>query len=150
MAHTYTSLLHHVIFSTKDRAPMLDSELKARLFPYMGGITRELGGVALTINGPADHVHLLVSLPPVIAPSEFVGKLKCNSSGWVHKTLSNRYAFAWQTGYSAFSVSASQREKVERYIANQEEHHRIVTFKEELIEFLKKHGVDYDERYLFD
>jgi REP element-mobilizing transposase RayT len=82
MAHTYTSLLSHIIFSTKGRVPMLDSELKTRLFSYMGGIVRDLGGVALSINGPTDHVHIPASLPPTISLSDFVGKVKANSSGW--------------------------------------------------------------------
>ncbi len=150
MAHTYTSLLSHIIFSTKDRVPMLDAELKTRLFPYMGGIIRELGGAGLSINGPTDHVHLLASLPATIALSDFVGKVKANSSGWVHKTFPNQREFKWQVGYGAFSVSVSQRDKVLTYIADQEEHHRKVSFKEEFMGFLKKHGIAYDERYVFD
>lgn len=150
MAHTYTSLLSHIIFSTKDRVPMLDAELKSRLFPYMGGIVRELGGVALSINGPTDHVHILASLPATIALADFVGKVKANASGWVRKTFPNHLEFKWQTGYGAFSVSVSQRTKVLAYIANQEEHHRRVSFKEEFIGFLEKHGIAYNERYVFD
>ncbi len=150
MAHTYTCLLEHIIFSTKERRPFLDAELKGRLFPYMGGIVRELGGVALSINGPTDHVHLLASLSPTIAPAEFIGKLKANSSGWVHKTFTRHQEFKWQGGYATFSVSASQKQTVLDYIANQEEHHRTLTFQDELLAFLKKHGVEYDERYVFD
>jgi putative transposase len=150
MGHTYTCLLEHIIFSTKERRSFLDAELKERLFPYMGGIVRELGGVALSINGPTDHVHILASLPPTIAPSEFVGKLKANSSGWVHKIFPQHREFKWQVGYSAFGVSYSQKQAVLDYIAGQEEHHRTVTFQEELLAFLKKHGVEYDERYVFD
>jgi len=150
MAHTYTDLLAHVIFSTKDRAPLLDADLKARLFPYLGGIVRELGGTPLLINGPADHVHLLVVSPAKVALSELVGKLKANSSGWVHREFPERRSFAWQTGYAAFSVSHSQKEPVLHYIANQEEHHRKLTFQEELVIFLKKHEIGYDERYIFE
>jgi len=150
MAHTYTSLLSHIIFSTKDRAPMLDVDLKARLFPYMGGILRELGGVGLSINGPADHVHILASLPATIALSDFVGKVKANSSGWVYKTFPDQREFKWQVGYGAFSVSVSQQPRVLKYIADQEEHHRKVSFKEEFIGFLKRHGIAYEERYVFD
>ena len=148
MAHTYTSLLSHIIFSTKDRVPILDVELKTRLFPYVGGIIRELGGVALSINGPTDHVHILASLPATIALSEFVGKVKANSSGWVHKSFNGLREFKWQVGYGAFSVSVSQRSKVLNYIAGQEQHHRKTSFKDEFIDFLKKHGVAYDERYV--
>ena len=150
MAHTYTHLLTHFVFSTKDRAPLLDAELKARLFPYMGGIVRELKGVALLINGPADHVHLLASLSPTVAPASFIGTVKANSSGWVHQEFPRRWDFAWQVGYSAFGVSHSMEQTVLDYIAKQEEHHRKVSFQEELIALLKRHGIAYDERYLWD
>lgn len=129
---------------------MLTTELRARLFPYMGGIIREFGGVALLINGVADHIHILASLPATAAPSNFVGKLKANSSKWVHETFPEHRLFAWQFGYSAFSVSVSQKQGVLDYIAGQEDHHRKVSFQEELISFLKKHGVDHDERYVFE
>src|SRR5438874_12362909 len=99
MGHTYTELLTHIIFSTKDRMPLLDTEIRPRLFAYMGGIIRELGGVALNINGPMDHVHMLASLAAKFAPSEFIGKVKANSTGWVHKEFSNQRAFSWQVGY---------------------------------------------------
>jgi putative transposase len=150
MARTYTQLLNHIVFSTKDRAPLLTPDLRIRLFPYMAGIIRNLDGVALAINGPADHVHLLVSLPATVAPSDIVGKLKANSSKWVHETFPEHYAFRWQTGYSAFSVSASQKQAVIDYIAGQEEHHRVVSFKDELSAFLKRHEIDYDDRYVFE
>jgi len=150
MAHTYTDLLVHVIFSTKDRAPWLDSELKPRLFPYMGGVVRELGGSALLINGPADHIHMLFLLPARLALSEIIGKVKANSSGWIHREFPKYRAFAWQTGYAAFTVSRSRKQAVLSYIMNQEEHHQVHTFTEELIAFLKRHEVQYDERYIFE
>jgi hypothetical protein len=130
--------------------PLLDAELKPRLFPYIGGIVREVGGTPLLVNGPADHVHILTVAPAKVALSELVGKVKANSSGWVHREFPPRNAFAWQTGYAAFSVSHSQKETVLNYIANQEEHHRKVSFKEELVLFLKKHEIGYDERYIFE
>ena len=150
MGHTYSNLMVHVVFSTKDRAPTLDSELKPRLFAYMGGIIRELGGTALLINGPADHVHILMLSPAKIALSEMMGKLKANSSGWVHREFPAKRAFAWQTGFAAFSVSLSQKQAVLDYIAGQEEHHRKLSFKEEFIAFLQKHEVEYDERYIWE
>ncbi len=150
MAHTYTNLLAHVVFSTKERAPLLDVALKPRLFAYMGGIIRELGGTALLINGPADHVHLLLFLPAKTALSEIVGKVKANSSGWVHREFPNQWAFAWQGGFAAFSVSQSQKQSVLDYITAQEEHHSKVSFQEELVAFLKKHEVEYDEKYLWE
>jgi REP element-mobilizing transposase RayT len=150
MPRTYTQLLSHVVFSTKERRPFLTPELRTRLFPYMGGIVRQLGGVAWLINGVADHVHLLVSVPATAALSDFVGKLKANASKWVHENFPEHRLFAWQLGYSAFSVSVSQKQGVLDYIAGQEEHHRTVSFHEELVSFLKKHGIDYDEKWVME
>lgn len=115
----------------------------------MAGIVAEAKGKALNINGPSDHVHLLLSLPASIAVADAVRVIKTNSSKWVHDTWNDRAGFAWQAGYGAFSVSLSNRNEVWKYIAEQEEHHRRMTFKEEFVAFLKKHGIDYDERYLW-
>lgn len=150
MAHTFTHLLTHIVFSTKDRAPMLDAELKPRLFSYMGGIIRELGGQVMLINGPTDHVHILTTIPARISLSDFMRDLKANSSSWVHKEFPPRRTFGWQTGYGAFAVSHSNLEPVKEYIRNQEEHHRRLTFKEEFEAFLKRHEMAYDERYLWE
>jgi REP element-mobilizing transposase RayT len=150
MPRTYTQLLNHIVFSTKERRPTLTAELRGRLFPYMGGIIRQLDGAALLINGVADHVHVLASLPSTAAPSEFVGKLKANSSKWVHESFPEHRMFGWQLGYSAFSVSVSQKQGVWDYIAGQEEHHRRISFHEELISFLRKHEIEYDERYVLE
>ncbi|MSU57330.1 MAG: IS200/IS605 family transposase [Pedosphaera sp.] len=150
MAHTFTNLLTHIIFSTINRMPTLEPDLKQRLFPYMGGIFRELDATALLINGPTDHVHILAVLPAKLAPAEIIGKVKSNSSGWVHKTFPTRQTFSWQVGYAALGVSPSQKQTVLDYIANQEEHHRKILFKEEFIAFLKKHGIEYDEKYLWE
>src|SRR5262245_58625248 len=150
MAHTYTNLLQHIVFSTKDRRPFLDAELRPRVFAYMGGILRKEKCVALIVNGPIDHVHILASLPPTIAPATLIGKVKSNSSGWIHKTFPQHRDFAWQIGYSAFGVSHSLKGTVYDYIANQEKHHRRMSFKEELIALLKKHEIEYDDRYVFE
>lgn len=149
MPRTYTQLLSHVVFSTKERRPALTPKLRAKLFPYMTGIIQQLGGIARLINGVADHVHILLSLPATAAPSEFIGKLKANSSKWVHESFPEHRDFAWQLGYSAFSVSFSQKQGVLDYIAGQEEHHAQKSFQEDLIAFLKKHAIEYDERYVF-
>jgi hypothetical protein len=130
--------------------PTLESDLKERLFLYMGGIFRELGATPLLINGPTDHVHILAVLPARLAPAEILNIVKSNSSGWVHKTFPVRRAFAWQTGYAAFGVSPSQKQTVLEYITNQEEHHRRISFKEEFLTFLKKHEIEYDEKYLWE
>jgi REP element-mobilizing transposase RayT len=116
----------------------------------MGGIIRNLKGKALLINGMVDHVHLLFDLPPSICISEALRIIKANSSGWVHEKWPSRQNFAWQIGYAAFSVSQSNVRQVYNYIANQEKHHRKVSFKEELLAFLKKHNIQYDERFIWE
>jgi putative transposase len=149
MPHSFTNLLTHVIFSTKDRLPFIDAGLRPPLLAYMGGIVREMHGTALIINGTADHVHLLVGLPPTLALSDGMRILKTNSSRWVHEKYSSHYAFGWQAGFGGFSVSQSNVAAVSEYIAHQEEHHRKVSFKEEFLTFLKRHGIEYDERYIW-
>jgi REP element-mobilizing transposase RayT len=151
MAHTFTNLLTHIVFSTKNRTPQIDQELKPQLLAYMGGIAREINGVALLINGTVDHVHLLVRLPATVALADVLRVIKTNSSRWVHEKWPTRSAFAWQIGYGAFSVSQSKAETVLRYIANQEEHHRKVSFQQEMISYLRRNKIDYyDERYIWD
>lgn len=150
MGHTYTNLLKHIVFSTKERRPFLNAEVKPRLFAYMGGIMRQEKCVALIINGPADHVHILASLSPTIAPAKLIATVKANATGWAHKTFPQCGDFAWQTGYAAFGVSCSLKQTVRDYIANQEAHHRKLSFNEELIALLKRHEIKYDERYLFE
>lgn len=150
MAHTFTKIAIHAVFSTKDRKPYLQMPIRDRLIPYMGGIIRELGGSALIINGPADHVHLLFKTPATIALSDLMRTVKTNSSRWVHEQFPTERFFAWQSGYGAFSASESMLEKITQYIAKQEEHHRRVTFQEEFIDLLKRHGIQYDERYIWE
>lgn len=150
MAHTFTHLLTHIVFSTKDRAPLLEPELKSRLFPYMGGIIRQMDGHVMLINGPADHVHILTTFPARLSLSDFMRDLKANSSGWVHNEFPKWKAFAWQTGYGAFAVSHSSLQEVKDYIRDQEEHHRRKTFKQEFVSFLKRHEIQYDPRYLWE
>jgi putative transposase len=150
MPHSLTHILIHALFSTKRREPMIDRKLRSRLWAYMGGIVRECGGGVVAIGGTADHVHVLFTVPPTVSVADTMRLVKTNSSRWVHEEFPTRKSFAWQTGYAAFSVSASNVERVKRYIADQEEHHRKATFQEEYLAFLKRHGVAYDERYLWD
>ena len=147
MPHTFTNLITHVIFGTKDRVPELDVNLRPQLHAYVGGIIREIGGTPLIVNGVADHLHLLIGLPPAIALADAVRVLKANSSRWVHET--RRRPFTWQSGYGAFSVSQSNVQAVSRYIARQEEHHRKVTFQEEDVAFLKRSGIKFDGRFIW-
>ncbi|MGH9785378.1 MAG: IS200/IS605 family transposase [Terriglobia bacterium] len=150
MAHTFTNVAIHALFSTKRRRPFLDLELRFELFPYMGGIITRLKGQPLLINGPSDHVHLLFIQPATLGLSELMEKVKANSSRWVHQRWPERVRFAWQTGYTAFSVSQSQLEAVKNYIRNQEHHHQKRTFQEELVALLERHGIAYDTRFLLD
>lgn len=147
MAHTYTNLLTHALFSTKDRQPLIRPEMKSDLYAYMGGIINSLRGKPLLINGPKDHVHLLFVLPAILALSDVMEKLKANSSKWVNERSRRRW-FSWQTGYAAFSVSQSKLGEVKAYIKNQEEHHRRLTYQEELAALLIKHGMEIDPRDL--
>ena len=141
MPHTFASLLVHVVFSTKNRAPDLPPELTGRLFPYMGGIVRELKGTALIVNGPADHVHLLLSMPAAISVADLLRVLKTNSCRWVHEQFPARKHFGWQAGYGAFTVSGSRLEDVKSYIASQQTHHQRVTFQEEFLALLRRRGL---------
>ena len=149
MPHTFTSLLFHVVFSTKDRIQQISPDLAARLFPYMGGIVRERNGVPFIINGPSDHVHMLVSVPATDSVAELLRVLKTNSSRWVHEQFPSHHDFAWQAGYGAFTVSQSCREAVQTYIESQQEHHRKASFHQEFISLLKRHGLAYDEQELW-
>lgn len=147
MPSTHTCLLYHLVFATKLREPVISASMRTRLHEYLGGAVLGLDGIPQGIGGVADHVHLLVGLKPTHRLSDFMRELKKASSGWMNETggVPN---FHWQEGYAAFSVSASTRSDVQAYIAKQEEHHRIRTFREELVSMLEKHGVAYDDRYL--
>lgn len=150
MPGTYTNLLYHIVFSTKNRRSLVTKHLKDDLYAYMGGIVRGEGGTLLEIGGMADHVHLLVKLKPTLALSDFLRVLKSNSSKWANERPGRIKKLGWQEGYAAFTVSESQVEKVAEYIRNQEQHHRGRDFKKELISLLQKHGIEYDEKYLWD
>ena len=145
MAHTYTNLLTHALFSTKDRRPTIRSEWKSELHAYLGGIITNLKGKPVLINGPKDHVHLLFVLPARLALSDFMEKLKANSSKWAK---GHAQGFEWQTGYTAFSVSQSKLAEVKAYIAQQDEHHRRRTYQEEVVALLKRHAVDFDPKFV--
>lgn len=150
MGHTYSNLLIHTVFGTKDRHPTIQESFRARLHEYLGGIAREEFGRALQIGGAADHVHGLIVLLTDVAVSDAMRIWKSLSSGWIHKTFSDEQDFAWQNGYAVFSVSESNAEQVKAYIANQESHHRKQTFEEEYLALLERHGIQYDSRFVWD
>lgn len=149
MANTFSSLCYHIIFSTKNRIPYLNPEIEKRVWTYMGGIARKHNLRALQIGGFDDHIHALVIAPPKYSPSEIVQYLKGDSSKWIHEKFPTLANFTWQDGYGAFTVSKSNIASVIEYIKNQREHHRVKSFQEEYTEFLRKHEIDYDERYVW-
>jgi putative transposase len=126
---------------------MIQSAWRADLHAYLGGIVRAAGGIAESVGGVADHVHLLIGLRATHRLADVLRELKSVSSGWVHDKI-GVHNFAWQEGYGAFTVSGSQRDAVRRYIEQQAEHHRTRTFRKEYLELLRRHGVEFDERYV--
>ncbi len=149
MAHTFTSLLTHAVFSTSGRAPILSEAIRPDVHAYLGGILRELQAIPIMIGGTADHVHLLTRLPADLAVADCLRVVKANSSRWVKEKWPERRTFAWQGGYGAFSVSESRRAAVIRYIQDQARHHQRISFQDEFLALLKNHGVEFDERYVW-
>jgi putative transposase len=150
MANTYSQLFYHLIFSTKSRLKFIDQQIETRVWAYIGGVARKHDLTALQVGGIEDHIHSLVMAKPVIAPFKIPQWLKGDSSKWIHVEFPTMSKFKWQDGYGIFSVSKSQVPEVIKYIENQREHHSNQTFEEEYVSLLKLHGIDYDERYVFD
>ena len=150
MASTFTNLLFHIVFSTKYRGSHIHGDAQERLYQYIGGLIREQQGTLIEIGGMPDHVHILARLSPTIAISDVLRHTKSNSSKWFNETFHGQTPFAWQRGFGAFSVSASNIEAVRTYIRNQAEHHKRLTFKDEFRVLLQRHGIEFDEHYLFE
>ena len=148
MSDSYTNVLYHIVFSTKDRRPLITPEYEPRLYDYIGGTIRGVGGISLELNGTEDHFHLLAKLRPDRAVSDVLRDLKANASGWMHDVFPTLKNFSWQRGYGAFTVSQSNLEEVRRYIARQKEHHRKTSFRDEFILFLSANGIEFDERFV--
>ena len=146
LSHTYAQNVVHVVFSTKERRPAIPAEFRARLWAYAAGICKNEGVFVHAIGGVADHAHFLVQIPPTMSLAKAVGVIKANSSRWAHE---QGFKFSWQQGYGAFSVSASVVPTVVRYIQNQEAHHRKMNFDAEFVALLKKHGVEFDPKFVF-
>jgi REP-associated tyrosine transposase len=150
MPQSFACLHYHFIFSTKNRQPFITPDLEPRLFEYIGGTLRANKSVLLAAGGMRDHLHLLVGLSKELSVSEVMRIVKAESSKWIHEKIAGLDLFAWQAGYGAFTVSYSNINAVKLYFANQKDHHRTTTFKEEFVEFLVRHEIDYDEGYLWE
>jgi putative transposase len=150
MPQSLACLNCHIIFSTKNREPLLTHGWTPRLYEYIGGILRTKNCSLLAAGGMADHLHVLVSFGKQISIADVVRDIKSNSSHWIHESFDSLHGFAWQSGYGAFTVSASNLGDVKRYIANQTEHHKMHSFQEEFLAFLERHEIEYDERYLWE
>ena len=150
MPQSFACLHYHLIFSTKRRAPLLVGDHPVRVYTYIGGIIRSETGALVAAGGMPDHVHLLMSLSRESSVSDVLRQIKGSSSKWIHETFPELGGFAWQAGYAAFAVSYSHIDTVKQYIATQADHHRTVTFQEEYREFLRRHNIEFDERYLWD
>ena len=150
MAQSLSSVLIHLVFSTKDREPFITPAIEPELHPYIAKVLRELKSPSLTIDGTSDHLHILFSLSRVIAIAQVVEEVKTNTSKWI-KTKGREFRnFHWQRGYGAFSIGQSNVTALKHYIRSQKEHHQRVTFQDEYRKFLKAYGIDYDEKYVWD
>ena len=150
MPQSLSKVILHIIFSTKNREPWLEPDVRPRMHAYLATVCRDLGAELVCIGGVADHVHIVTTLPRTVSQAQLVEEIKKASSKWI-KTLDTLYrGFFWQRGYGAFSVSPSQLDTVVQYVEAQQEHHRTHTFQEEYRELLRRHGVEFDERYVWD
>jgi putative transposase len=150
MAQSLSKVLLHIVFNTKNREPWLDANVGSSMHAYLATICRDLGSEFVHAGGVSDHVHITTALPRTITQAKLIEQIKKTSSKWI-KSVDRRYhGFLWQRGYAAFSVSPSQLKAVLKYVDEQQEHHRTRTFQEEYRELLRKHGVAFDERYVWD
>jgi putative transposase len=150
MASTLTKLLVHITYSTKNRAALIPGAIEADFYAYVGGICRRMESPLLAMGGAADHVHMLVSLGKTAALSDLMLNVKRDSSKWAKEKDGSLGAFGWQDGYFAFSIGESAVDALRAYIANQKEHHKTIDFKDEVRAFLRKYGIEWDERYVWD
>jgi len=150
MPQSYSQILLHVVFSTKNRAPFINEDAENELHAYIGGCLKNHGSFPYIIGGITDHVHIACTLPRTTSVSDMIEQVKRSSSHKAKEIVSARKLFSWQTGYGAFSLGQSQLPNVVRYINNQKQHHRHQTFKEEFIEFLNKYDVEYDPKYIWE
>jgi putative transposase len=148
MPSTHLSLHYHLTFSTKNRVPLIAPPWRSRLHAYLGGCVRTLGGIPETIGGVEDHVHLLIGLKATHRLADVLRDIKQQSSEWIHDEI-HEPRFAWQEGYGAFTVRVSNVERLKKYIANQEEHHKKTPFQDEYMRLLERHGIEFKKEYLW-
>jgi putative transposase len=150
MPQSLSYLLIHVVFSTKDRAPLIPSNLSDDLYAYLATVARNAGCECYRVGGMADHVHLALKLSRTITVAKLIETIKTSSTKWLKTQSPALTNFAWQNGYGAFSVGPTNLQPLVQYIDDQESHHKKRSFQEELRAFLNEYGIDYDERYLWD
>jgi putative transposase len=150
MPRTYTQNFYHMVFSTKNRVELVTPDLELRLYPFLGGILRDLRCTPIAINGMPDHVHILARYPADLAHSDMLRHIKSRSSKWIHESFAHLQQFTWQEGYGGFTVSKSMVPDVEAYIARQKHHHQRQDFKTEFLELLRRHDIEFNEAEVFD
>ncbi len=149
MPETYTKIYIHVVFAVYKRQPLISNQWSNQLFAYINGIIENNNHKLIAINGMPDHVHLLISMSPEQALSDLLRDIKTNSTLWINRNQQQNIKFTWQRGYSAFAISFNDINRVRAYIENQQEHHRVKTYQEEVIQFLNENNISYDSQYLF-
>jgi REP element-mobilizing transposase RayT len=150
MPQSKSNVILHLVFSTKNRIPLIGPSIRPRLHAYLATTCREWGCHAYRAGGTDDHVHIATSLSRTLTIAKLIEEIKKSSSKWMKEEAGGSPKFYWQKGYGAFSVSATHLEKLKAYIDDQEAHHRTMTFQEEFRMFLDKYGIEYDERYVWD
>ena len=149
MANTYHQHYVQAVFAVKYRKAVLQPVWKSQMFAVIGNLINETGCKTIIVNGMQDHVHCFFGLKPSLAMSEVMETVKSKSSKWMNESRILNHRFQWQTGYGSFSYSRSHVDSVYRYINNQEQHHKNMTFREEYIKMLRSFEIDFDERYIF-
>ena len=150
MSHTYSAMTVHIVFSTKNRAPIIDPSIEDELYLYLSGIIESRGAVLYKIGGIEDHIHIVIRIKPTLSIPELLRYIKTSSAKWVNDHHKIKGHFNWQIGYGIFTVSESQLDRVIAYVNNQKKHHHHKTYKTEFVQLLKKHNVDYDPQYIWD
>ena len=150
MSQSLSDIILHIVFSTKDREPLIHTDIEEELYRYISGVCRNFDSPIIIINGVADHLHLLLNLAKTLSSSKLISDIKSNSSRWI-KTKGTPYRnFSWQSGYGAFSVSRTNVDSAAKYISLQKEHHKILGFKEEYLSMLNRAHISYDEKFLWN